>query len=284
MEILGYGDRIPPGIFALHSAFDNALNFRGPRGVMVSLVSRKTGNGPLNVVLKHLPRAARRIKITKLVLYIDENRLEVDPEKNYDSAVPRLPLEPALFKKNLRSLRDFLGRNAPEKSMCFLFSFSAENAFRTVFERTMLGKMKNGAALIEAGDYAKGARVLRGLGFGLTPSGDDFLCGCLTGLNFVEANLNPAVGSGFHSLDLSVIKDAVYHNAVTKNFISGSFTYCAYNGRVNEKTGKLLAALAGFSEKRLIAAARASLRSGHTSGADFCAGLVYGCEAGLRAA
>jgi len=273
MKILGYGDRIPRGIFALHSAFDNALNFRGPKGFMVSLVSRKTGNGPLNVVLKHLPRGARRLKVTKLALYIDENRLEVDPAKNYDSTVPRLPLEPALFRDNLRFFRDFLGHNAPEKSMCFLFSFSAENAFRTVFERTMLEKMKNGAALIEAGDYAKGARSLRGLGFGLTPSGDDFLCGCLTGLNFVEANL---------SIDLSVIKDSVYDKAVTKNFISGSFIYCAYNGRVNEKTGKLLAALAGFSEKRLIAAAKAALRSGHTSGADFCAGLVYGCEAGLE--
>ena len=273
MKILGYGDRIPRGSFALHSAFDNALNFRGSKGFMVSLVSRKTGNGPLNVVLKHLPRGARRLKVTKLALYIDENRLEVAPEKNYDSSVPRLPLDPAPLKENLYTLRDFLGHNAPAKSMCFLFSFSAENSFKTVFERTMLESMKKGAALIEAGDYARGARSLRGLGFGLTPSGDDFLCGFLTGLNFVEANL-PA--------DLAVIKDTVYENAVTRNLISGSFTYCAYNGRVNEKTGKLLAALAGFDDKRLILAVKASLRNGHTSGADFCAGLIYGCEAGLR--
>ena len=274
MKILGYGDRIPPGEFALHSAFNNALNFRGPRGVMVSLVSRKTGNGPLNVVMKHLPRGARRLKVTKLAFYIDENRLEADPETNYDSAVPRLPLDPALFKENLYTLRDFLGANAPAKSMCFLFSFSAEKSFRTVFERTMLEGMKKGAALIETGDYAKGARCLRGLGFGLTPSGDDFLCGVLTGLSFVEINL-PA--------DLSFVKDSIYDKAVTRNLISGSFTYCAYNGRVNEKTGKLLTALAGFDNKRLIMAAKASLRTGHTSGADFCAGLIYGCEAGFRA-
>lgn len=274
MKILGFGDRIPRGSFALHSAFDNALNFRGPKGFIVSLVSRKTGNGPLNVVMKHLPRGARRLKVTKLCLYIDENRLEVDPEKNYDSAVPRLPLDPALFKENLYFLRDFLGHNAPPKSMCFLFSFSAEDSFKTVFERTMLESMKKGAALLEAGDHAKAARALRGLGFGLTPSGDDFLCGYLTGLSFIEANLQA---------DLSAIKDAVYDNAVTKKFIAGSFTYCAYNGRVNEKTGKLLTALAGFDDKRLVLAAKASLRSGHTSGADFCAGLIYGCEAGLRA-
>jgi hypothetical protein len=68
MKILGYGDRIPRGSFALHSAFAHALNFRGPNGFMVSLVSRKTGNGPLNVVLENLPRRARRLKVTKLAL------------------------------------------------------------------------------------------------------------------------------------------------------------------------------------------------------------------------
>ncbi len=227
----------------------------------------------------------------------------MDPEKNYDSAVPRLPLDPALLKENLHFLRDFLGHNAPAKSMCFLFSFPAEGAFKTVFERTMLESMKKGAVLFEAGDYARGARTLRGLGFGLTPSGDDFLCGVLTGLSFIEVNLaadpprsfgretdadeagysfTPGSG-GPKGRGLSEIKDIVYDNAITKNFIGGSFTYCAYNGRVNEKTGKLLAALAGFDEKRLALSAKASLRTGHTSGADFCAGLVYGCDAGLRA-
>lgn len=273
MKILGYGDRVPRGTFELHSAFENAINFRGRKGFIVSLVNRKTGNGPMNIVLKHLPPGARRLRITKLNLYIDENCLEADPGKNYDSSVPVLPLDPVLFKENLRILRDFLGASAPPKSMCFLFAFSAEDAFKSVFERSMLERMKKAAGLLEAGDYAGGARSLRGLGFGLTPSGDDFLCGYLTGLSFVEANLSAGVDA---------IKDAVYDNALTKNLISNSFTYCAYNGRVNEKTRTLLAALAGFDEARLVNGAKATLKNGHTSGADFCAGLVYGCEAALR--
>jgi len=273
MKILGYGDRVPRGTFELHSAFESAINFRGRKGLIVSLVSRRTGNGPMNIVLKHLPRGARRLKITKYNLYIDENCLEADPGKNYDSSVPLLPLDPVLFKENLRILRDFLGANAPPKSMCFLFAFSAEDAFRSVFERAMLERMKKAVRLLETGDYAGGARSLRGLGFGLTPSGDDFLCGCLTGLSFVEANL---------SADLGVIKDAVYDNALTKNLIANSFTWCAYNGRVNEKARALLSALAGFDESRLISTAKAALKNGHTSGADFCAGLVYGCEAALN--
>ncbi|OGS08186.1 MAG: hypothetical protein A2270_10155 [Elusimicrobia bacterium RIFOXYA12_FULL_51_18] len=273
MEILGYGDRIPRGIFELHSAFENAINFRVRRGFVVSLVNRKTGNGPMNVVMKHLPHGARRLKVTKFKLYVDENSLEIDPERNYDSSVPQLPMDPGLFKENICSLKDFLGKYAPPKSMCFLFSFSARGVFKSIFERTMLESMKKAVRLLDSGDYADGARSLRGLGFGLTPSGDDFLCGYLTGLSFVEVNL---------PVDLGAIKDAVYDNALTGNLLANSFTYCAYNGRVNEKTRKLLAALAGFDEKRLTLAAKAALKNGHTSGADFCAGLIYGCEAALK--
>jgi hypothetical protein len=274
MKITGYGDSIPRGTFKLHSAFENSINFRGRKGFVVSLVSRKTGNGPLNIVMKHLPRGARRLKVTRFKLYIDENCLEADPAGNYDSSVPALPLAPVLFRENLELLKGWLGVSAPAKSMCFLFSVSAEDAFKRPFERKMLKKMKDAVRLFDAGEYARGARSLRGLGFGLTPSGDDFLCGCLTGLSFVEACF---------SADLSEIMNAVYDNALTENIISGSFTWCAYNGRVNEKIKELLTALAGLDGKRLISAAKAALRSGHTSGADFCAGLVHGCEAALRA-
>lgn len=242
---------------------------------MVSLVCRKTGNGPLNVVLERLPRGARRLRITGPGIYVDDNRLEAEPGKRYDSAVPRLPAKPARLKKNLRFLRDFLGRNARPESMCGLFSPSPEASFRTMFGRGLLERMKKGAALIEDGNYSAGARSLRGLGFGLTPSGDDFLCGLLTGMSFIEANL---------PVKLSSARKSVCANAVTGNFISATFLHCACEGRVSEKTGKLLTALAGFDKARLVAEAEGSLRTGHTSGADFCAGLIYGCEAGLRAA
>jgi len=273
MKILGYGDSIPHGTFKLHSAFENAINFRGPHGFVVSLVSRRTGNVPMNIVMRHLPRGARRLKVTKFKLFIDENCLEADPEKNYDSAVPTLPLVRERFSAGLHFLKSFLGSRAPEKSMCFLFSISAEEAFKSAFERSMLRRMKEAVELLNSGSYAKGARRLRGLGFGLTPSGDDFLCGYLTGLSFIESN---------STADLGRIKDAVYDNALTRNLISSSFTYCAYTGRVNEKIRELIIALSSCSHSRLTSAAEAAVDSGHTSGADFCAGLIYGCEEGLR--
>ncbi|HOW90150.1 MAG TPA: DUF2877 domain-containing protein [Elusimicrobiales bacterium] len=273
MEIIGYGDSVPRGIYRLHSAFRNAINFRGQKGLVVSLVTRKTGNGPLNIVMKHLPRGASRLRVTGFKLYVDENCLEADPGRHYDSSVPVRALDRGLFRKNLDLLKDWLCACAPHKSMCFLFSRSAGSGFKRPFERRMLRAMRAAARLLDEGFYAKGARGLRGLGFGLTPSGDDFLCGFLTGVSFVE---------GCFRADLSGIMDAVYDNALTDNVISGSFTWCAYNGRVNEKVKLLLEALSGPDRTRLCSAAGAAIRSGHTSGADFCAGLVRGCEAALR--
>lgn len=274
MELLGFGDSLPVGTFDLHSAFENALNFRG-RAFMISLVNRKTGNGPFNVVLKQLPTHARRLKTTKFYLYIDENRLAFDPGKAYDAALPLVRADPGLLHENLAFLKDFLARHARRKSLRFLFDAAAEKDFTRLFEKTMAQRVKKAVALLQSGEYAKGARSLRGLGFGLTPSGDDFLSGYLTGLGFMELNMDAAV---------TEIKEAVYKNASTRNLISNSFLTCAYEGLVNEKIKELLNSLAADGEKRLAAAARAALKSGHSSGADFCAGLIYGCEAGMAAA
>ena len=273
MEIIGYGDCVPRGTYKLHSAFKNAINFSRRSGVMVSLVTRKTGNGPLNIVMKHLPVGAVRLRVSRFKLYVDENCLEADPGRNYDSFVPVRSLDPVRFRGNLELLKNWLGVSAPAESMCFLFSATSADGSRRLFERRMFRAMKHAVRLLDGGDYVGGARSLRGLGFGLTPSGDDFLCGFLTGVSFVEKCF---------SADLSDILRAVYDNALTGNAISASFTWCAYNGRVNEKIKELLDALSVPGKPRLYRAARAAIRRGHTSGADFCAGLVRGCEAGLR--
>lgn len=274
MEITGFGDSIPVGTYDLHSAFENALNFRG-RSFMISLVNRKTGNGPFNVVLKQLPTHARRLKTTKFYLYIDENRLAFDPEKAYNSALPLVRPDPGVLHENLAFLKAYIVKHARRKGLRFLFDPAAEKDFTRQFEMLMAQRVKKAVALLEAGEYAKGARALRGLGFGLTPSGDDFLSGYLTGLGFMELNMDAAVAE---------IKEAVYKNASTRNLISNSFLTCAYDGLVNEKIKDLLSSLAEPCEKRLADAARAALKNGHTSGADFCAGLIYGCEAGMAAA
>ena len=139
---------------------------------------------------------------------------------------------------------------------------------------TTLGERLAGAArelgsAVRARDAAPAGRAaarLVGLGTGLTPSGDDFLCGLLAGYRFSQVNLRFAT---------TMKMELVFLNSEGNNLISNSFLRASYEGKVNAKVRRLMLALGRRDRMELAAAAKAALESGHTSGADFCAGLAF---------
>ena len=271
MDLLSYGDGIPEGDYRLHSAFEHAVNFRKGR-LIISLVSPGAGAGPVNLVVKQIPVGARKFRATKFAFYIDDNRLRKAPGAMYDSSVPELDAEPALVRENIETLKVFFAVNAPPRSMRFVLDPDAELEFRRVFERKMLSRMKKAVALLSAGAYAAGAKMMRGLGFGLTPSGDDFLSGMLAGFSFARISLR---------LNTEKAALAVYKNSEGGNIISNTFLRCSYEGMVTLKIKRLMLALCGSGKRELLSAAADALKSGHTSGADFCAGLVFALQDAL---
>lgn len=273
MDLLSYGDSIPEGEYRLHSAFANALNFRKGK-LLVSLVPPLAGAGPLNLVLSQLPLGARRLRSTRFYFYIDENRLRKEPEARYSSALPLLDADPDTVRAGADALARILARKAPPMSLAFIFDPELEKGFTRVFDRHLLARFKRGVAWLRAGDYARGVKVLRGLGLGLTPSGDDFISGLLAGFNFAMLNLR---------FDMAARIEKIYFYAEGSNLISNSFLRCSYEGKVTAKVRRLLKALGGRDRRELEGAAREALKSGHTSGADFCAGLVFALRQALEA-
>jgi len=266
MDLISYGDSIPEGDYRLHSAFANAINFRKGK-LIVSLVPPRTGAGPLNVVLRQLPSGASRLRSSRFYFYIDENRLRKDPESLYSSSVPRLSgVEPERVFGNVLEFARQLARLAPPRSLAFIFEPELEKDFSRTFDTHMLARFKKGVGYFRAGNYARGARTLRGLGIGLTPSGDDFLCGLMAGYRFARTNLR---------FETTMKLELVSLNAEGNNLISNNFLRASYEGKVNAKVRRLMIALAGRSRAELAAAAKAAVESGHTSGADFCAGLAF---------
>jgi len=274
MDLISYGDSIPEGEYSLHSAFANAINFRKGR-LIVSLVPPRTGAGPLNLVVKQLPLGARRLRASRFYFYIDENRLRKDPESVYSSAVPVLPkAHPETVLGNVQAFSGLLVRLAPPKSLAFIFDAELEKDFSRVFDRHLLARFKKGVGYFRAGKHARGARTLRGLGLGLTPSGDDFLCGLLAGWYFAMVNLR---------FETRMKRELVFVNAEGNNLISNAFIRSSYEGKVNAKVRRLMLAFTGTDRAKLAAAAKAALASGHTSGADFCAGLAFALLGELEA-
>lgn len=268
MDLISYGDSIPEGEYKLHSAFANALNFRKGK-LLISLVPPRTGSGPLNVVLKQLPLGAKRLRSTRFYFYIDENRLRKEPAAEYSSSVPVIEADAETVTANADALARILVKKAPPKSLAFIFAPALEKQFNRVFERHLLARFKKAVAYFRAGNDSRGVKTMRGLGLGYTPSGDDFISGLLAGLNFAVQNLR---------YDAETRIERIFFYAEGNNLVSNSFLRCSYEGKVTAKVRRLMRALAGKNRKELAAAASAALKSGHTSGADFCAGLVFALQ------
>ncbi|WP_067175887.1 DUF2877 domain-containing protein [Microtetraspora niveoalba] len=123
-------------------------------------------------------------------------------------------------------------------------------------------------------DGVVAAERLLGLGPGLTPSGDDMLCGLLVALR----QLGLAAGAPRAVWLADWLAAAVTYDARARTTpISATLLHCAARGEAGSEVLGVLRGLAG--QQQLEAAAHRLLGLGHTSGAD----LAWGVRAGLAA-
>ncbi len=113
-----------------------------------------------------------------------------------------------------------------------------------------------------------GAVQLAGLGGGLTPAGDDFLCGFM--LWAWLAHPNPDTVCGL------LLETAVPRTTI----LSAAFLQAAARGECSAAWQALLAALSGGTDEELALAVQEVLAFGATSGADGLAGFLWAglCE------
>ena len=117
-------------------------------------------------------------------------------------------------------------------------------------------------------------RALIGLGYGLTPSGDDFLVGYMAGL-WCTAGVNP-----FRTRFLTALGSELSEVSRNTNAISCAYLRSASKGNVSEPIAKLAHQLTQPNDMNSVrAATRAALQIGHTSGSDGVLGMLLGCLA-----
>ncbi|MCP9971657.1 DUF2877 domain-containing protein [Actinomadura madurae] len=116
-----------------------------------------------------------------------------------------------------------------------------------------------------------------GLGPGLTPSGDDILCGLLVALRLV----GEAVRHGGTAVRLADwLGAAVTADAGTRTTaLAATLLHCAAGGHAGAEVTAVLRCVAGHEPAS--AAVRRLLAVGHTSGADLAHGVLTGCRAVL---
>jgi hypothetical protein len=271
IRIESYGDSLEQDEYRCHSRFKRAVNFFNGHS-LVALVEREIGPGPHHIVIPGLARQKiDRLAITADEILLDGSRYPFASSRCYDS---RMVLEGAIdrerFSANLGYYAHGLRRSAVPQSLAFLLQPKPGLRRRSTLERSLAERLSAGSQLIFNGNFIAGIKMLKGLGFGLTPSGDDFIGGVILALH---------CGQKIFVRDFERTIRAVCRLASGKNpFSNAVFTY-AGQGRAIGKIKDLLAALIYGGEKDVCRHMKKLPTIGHSSGIDFGAGLLLTFQA-----
>jgi hypothetical protein len=243
MKILSMGDRIRPGKYVVRARFSRSVLLLDKANRALFVVDRSIGAGPLNFVEAD-PHA-----------FVVGDVLEISGDvqaPRFDSVMPRGDVS-----KLRRRLETALPRHAPPDSLVSLFK-PAKKPSR--FQRARDALFQKAFAHVAAGRLAAGVRLIRGCGEGLTPAGDDFLCGWMLACRLKRQTARA---------------QAILRHARGKNPVSNAFLEMSAQGRVNVAVQRLLQAPSSARVKTVCA-------FGHSSGADLLCGMLYGLTVEIR--
>jgi hypothetical protein len=149
----------------------------------------------------------------------------------------------------------------------------AEQASMTRIMGARIRELVNAARNLDPSAGKSIARLI-GLGRGLTPSGDDFLVGFVTGLRCMAGKKNERL------VFLSNMEKMIVHLSSQTNDVSYTYLYHASRGQVSSRLAALVEAIAeGDDSDRLVQAAEQAMRVGHASGMETVTGLLAGLYA-----
>jgi len=274
-KIICIGDQIIDGVYKLHSKFTHVLNFVC-NDILLAIVDSSVGAGPINIVVSNVLEFAdcSVVKITQTKIYIEDSheflRCEIPIYVSSYHAIsdfPRMQL-----RKNMDILKTFLLQNTHPNDLTFLIdvgdnqhNYQNKVCSTLTFSEALTKRIFYGCSKIKAGNIVEGVSFLKGCGYGLTPSGDDFNAGLLVGLILFKK-----LGVGF--------LDEIYKTAIGNNIFSNNFLYLARNGFLTEKVKNFVSSLFSDSGDKMQRCAKKVMELGETSGSDFLVGFVFAFE------
>jgi hypothetical protein len=233
---------------------------------LVSVVQEKIGGGPLNIVVKGIVTDS----ITSLEIYnhsirLNDEEIFFDESKRYNPFLNFSTCSMHGFMDNLQYFEKILVELAPQNSLTSFFKDSIEIMPQGSFQNVLKKKLNSGLNELYFGDIEKGVQMLKGVGIGLTPSGDDAIAGVLIALHLMTE---------FSGWDLRQTISKISEIAVSENKFTNSFVYCAARGMLFEKNKYLLQSLVSGQTEEIKQNVLRVLEIGHTSGADMAVGFL----------
>lgn len=264
MKILNFGNCIKNGNYKLHSKFKNVHNYANNKEI-ISLVSTQIGNGPNNIVLNDFPlQAEQTLTVSNSIISIGNNALQIYLTEKLQSENTYIYCKSELIV-GIEILSNEIFDKISPQSLGFLLFPENEIFFQTSFEKAFFKRIKQITKDFKLENLPTISKSMKGLGFGLTPSGDDFNCGILYALNYLNK---------IKDADFSEIIEECYLNSIGNNLISNTFLKFAYSNKYYENFYNLLKALNQNNKNEISYYANKIIGSGHTSGSDMLTGFI----------
>jgi hypothetical protein len=181
----------------------------------------------------------------------------------FDSRISADNFEIREFLSNLNLLERILIKEASPLSCAFMLDERRNSFFITPFEKNLRDHLRNSYLKFIDGSIEE-INNLKGVGFGLTPQGDDLISGTLVAIYLYGL---------VQQVDTAAIRSKIYELAAGRNEVSNTFLLYASQGRVYEKFKGLLEALVNKKDEVYSYAVR-FLEIGETSGADVATAFI----------
>lgn len=250
----------------LHSLFHSACNIVCDNGDLICIQPEGSIFSPLSLVVKHGLPDMRNIPIGSEVFYSSEKKILSVAGTDFDLAsslcIPCRYVYRSPMSGNPEKLLSVMQR---------VYELGTKKQ-REIFESNVYKKCVTGiervAAAIRSGDKdgaVSAALSLIGLGFGLTPTGDDMLTGFFAAARY---------DSQMNALAEKIRKPLIERALSATTAVSGAFLVCAMETEYSEVTAAVLDALYSGDETACLNACRDMLELGSTSGKDCLFGML----------
>lgn len=297
-QALSVGIQVPPHPFSgtVHSVFRQACNLWLEPGGLLTLLPCQKGNVPHGIrldtsshsIFLHALRIGQPVACRGGILRIDGPDFSVDlrPAHPWHIDLKGLqidlgrPTQAQSWAVAWSELKKHYHQSGLSENLGAVFLSEGQPAMPAVSEILLqqgaytIPSLLQATCRLQLREAMISMRSLIGLGYGLTPSGDDFLVGYMAGL-WCTAGANPS-----RIQFLTALGSELSEAATTTNQISCAYLRSAAKGHVSEAIAKLAQQLSQANQiGNVRAATQAALQVGHTSGADGVLGLLVGCLA-----
>jgi len=309
-------ERISNSVGEIHSIYKSAISLRFS-DTLLTLVENRRGNGPGFIVIpenitsligsKCKPGDVVKIELPTFEVPGSEITLDMENAEKFNSLMnPKSTglFSAKLFKENLGYLKSFFSKDIDTSNSIISELIPPSESTKSIYKtgvcvtpvwkhfiKTSLGSIK--IALKNRDELMFGEFLGRivGMGWGLTPGGDDFILGILGITHYIEKStrLNPTKSFAEKHGLLSIYPDVIEKNrflsgAITSqlprylgktNFISGSYLKYALDGRYLEIFNYFLDELFLGNLEKNNESIREMMKFGATSGMDIIAGVLF---------